>query len=204
MDRFWAGRLPPIRKGTRWDQILQTLVTYRLLDPGSEWRLHREWFLNSAMADLLGADFSLAEIHQLYEVHDQLLEHKEALFVSIRPIFHQREERIEAHIFMAFLAYCLPVTLRRRLRDLAPGLTPRAVLEKFAAVQMLDVHLPTHDGREALPFPLHPPRAGTPNAHRRFAVITPSPSATPNHHPWPLHRMTRCSADLFNPCVLFQ
>jgi transposase len=442
LERFWAERLPINRKGTRWDQILQTVVTYRLLDPGSEWRLHREWFLKSAMADLLGSDFSLAEIHKLYEVHDKLLEHKEALFahlqerwkdlfgarfevllydltstyfesdppesatdkrrfgysrdkrpdcvqvvialvvtpegfplayevmpgntadnttlrsflgkieklygkadriwlmdrgipseevlqemresdppisylvgtpkgrltklekdladlsweqvregvevkllsredelfvfaqsrdrvakersmrqrrlrrllarleelrnmkqlkrddlllkigqakadagrafglvdlhlpqareavtpetftfrinrqklrtarrregryllrsnlsgeapgklwelyiqlvqieeafrnlkgdLSIRPIFHQLEARIEAHIFIAFLAYCLHVTLRRRLRDLAPGLTPRAVLEKFAAVQMIDVHLPTDDGREVI------------------------------------------------------
>jgi hypothetical protein len=55
------------------------------------------------------------------------------------------EHRIEAHIFISFLAYCLQVTLRQRLRDLAPGLTPRAVLEKFAAIQMLDVHLPTTD-----------------------------------------------------------
>jgi hypothetical protein len=80
LDRFWSERLPANREGTRWDQILQTLVTYRLLDPGSEWRLHRDWFRKSAMADLLGADFSLAEIHKLYAVHDQLLEHKEALF----------------------------------------------------------------------------------------------------------------------------
>ena len=67
--------------------------------------------------------------------------------VSIRPIFHQREDRIESHIFVAFLAYCLQVTLKQRLRALAPGLTPRAVLEKFAAIQMLDVHFPTTDGR---------------------------------------------------------
>ena len=57
---------------------------------------------------------------------------------------------MEAHIFIAFLAYCLHVTLARRLRALAPGLTPRSVIEKFAAVQMIDVHLPTTDGRELL------------------------------------------------------
>ena len=51
-------RLPPSRKGTRWDLILQTLCAYRLIDPGSEWRLHREWFERSAMGDLLGADFA--------------------------------------------------------------------------------------------------------------------------------------------------
>src|SRR5712664_4494174 len=67
--------------------------------------------------------------------------------LALRPVHHQLEQRIEAHIFISFLAYCLHVTLRRRLRDLAPGLTPRSVLEKFGAVQMLDVHLPTTDER---------------------------------------------------------
>jgi Transposase DDE domain len=80
LDRFWADRLPPSRKGTRWDQILQVLATYRLIAPGSEWRLHRQWFGNSAMADLLGADFGLAEEHKLYACQDLLLQHKEALF----------------------------------------------------------------------------------------------------------------------------
>jgi hypothetical protein len=65
----------------------------------------------------------------------------------LRPIFHQLEHRIEAHIFVAFIAYCLHVTLRARLSPLAPGLTPRAVLDKLAAIQMLDVHFPTTDGR---------------------------------------------------------
>jgi hypothetical protein len=68
--------------------------------------------------------------------------------LAIRPIFHQQEARIEAHIFIAFLAYCLHVTLGRRLYALAPGLTPRSVFEKFAAMQMIDVHIPTTDGRE--------------------------------------------------------
>jgi hypothetical protein len=67
--------------------------------------------------------------------------------LALRPIYHQREDRIEAHIFVAFLAYCLHVTLRQRLRAKAAGLTPRSVLEKFASIQMLDVHLPTTDGR---------------------------------------------------------
>jgi hypothetical protein len=80
LDRFWADRLPPNRKGTRWDQVLQVLASYRLIAPGSEWRLHRQWFGSSAMADLLGADFGLAEEHKLYACHDLLLEHKEALF----------------------------------------------------------------------------------------------------------------------------
>jgi transposase len=81
LDGFWAERLPPSRKGTRWDLVLQTLCAYRLIDPGSEWRLHRQWFESSAMADLLGADFGqLAEAHKLYTCHDFLVEHKTALF----------------------------------------------------------------------------------------------------------------------------
>jgi transposase len=81
---FWAQRLLPSRKGTRWDNILAVLVCYRLLWPGSEWRLHREWFLRSALADLLGGDFSLAESHRLYQCHDRLLAHKPALFGHLR------------------------------------------------------------------------------------------------------------------------
>lgn len=92
---------------------------------------------------------------QMWEFYTQLVQVEEAFKILkgdllVRPIFHQKEERIEAHIFVAFLAYALQVTLRRRLRDLAPGLTPRSVLEKFGAVQMIDVHLPTTDGRKVI------------------------------------------------------
>jgi hypothetical protein len=80
LDRFWAERLPASRKRTRWDDVLQVLVAYRLIEPGSEWRLHRQWFGASAMADLLGSDFGLAETHKLYACHDLLLAHKDALF----------------------------------------------------------------------------------------------------------------------------
>src|SRR6185295_19442667 len=83
LDRFWATRLPVSRKGTRWDQVLQILVTYRLLDPGSEWRLYRHWFEHSAMADLLGADLTVADIHKLYECHERLLDHKKDLFTHL-------------------------------------------------------------------------------------------------------------------------
>jgi transposase len=82
---------------------------------------------------------------QLTQVEGAFKDLKDDL--NLRPIRHQLEGRIEAHIFICFLAYCLHVTLRRRLRDLAPGLTARAVLEKFATIQMLDVHLPTTDQR---------------------------------------------------------
>jgi transposase len=84
LDRFWAARLPDSRKGTRWRHILQTLVCYRLIDPGSEWRLHRLWFEQSAMGDLLDADYGLVEITALYRCLDRLLEHKTALFDHLR------------------------------------------------------------------------------------------------------------------------
>jgi hypothetical protein len=80
LDDFWARRLAPSRKGTPWDLVLQTLVAYRFLDPGSEWRLHRHWYEHSAMADLLGADFRLAADDTLYRCLDRLLAHKPALF----------------------------------------------------------------------------------------------------------------------------
>ena len=80
LDEFWGERLVSSRKGTRFDQVLFVLVAYRLLSPGSEWRLHRHWFERSALGDLLGADAALADIHTLYACHDRLLEHKEAVF----------------------------------------------------------------------------------------------------------------------------
>src|SRR6266446_1441407 len=80
LDRFWSERLAASRKGTRWDQVLIVLVAYRLLAPGSEWRLHREWFERSALADLLGENAGVAEIHKLYVCHDRLLAHKQAVF----------------------------------------------------------------------------------------------------------------------------
>jgi len=89
----------------------------------------------------------------LWEYYLQLVEIEGAFKLlkddlQLRPIYHQKESRIEAHIFVAFLAYCLSVTLRGQLRKLAPGLTARAVLEKFATIQMVDAHFPTTDGRE--------------------------------------------------------
>jgi transposase len=80
LDRFWGERLPASRKGTRWDLALFVLVAYRLIAPGSEWRLHRAWYARSALMDLLGTDEALADIHVLYRCHDRLLEHKQALF----------------------------------------------------------------------------------------------------------------------------
>ena len=101
---------------------------------------------------LLRSNLVAEDPAQLWQHYVQLTEIEQAFKelksdLSIRPIYHQKDSRIEAHIFVAFQAYCLQVTLKQRLRALAPGLTPKAVLEKFAALQMVDVHLPTTDGR---------------------------------------------------------
>jgi len=102
---------------------------------------------------LLRTNLTESDPATLWQYYIQLVAVEEAFKnlkadLAIRPVFHQEERRIEAHIFIAFLAYCLYVTLQRRLHALAPGLTARSALEKFAAVQMIDVHLPTTDGRE--------------------------------------------------------
>ena len=102
---------------------------------------------------LLRTNLTESDPAKLWEYYLRLVAVEEAFKtlkgdLSIRPIYHQREKRIEAHIFIAFLAYCLHVTLGHRLKHLAPGLTTRSVLEKFCAVQMIDVHVPITDGRE--------------------------------------------------------
>ena len=84
LDQFWANRLLDSREGTCWRHILQTLVCYRLIEPGSEWRLHRLWFEKSAMGDLLGEDYSMVEKNALYRCLDKVLEHKRALFGHLR------------------------------------------------------------------------------------------------------------------------
>jgi transposase len=84
LDGFWAERLEASREGTSWQDIVQTLVCYRLIDPGSEWRLHRQWFARSAMGDLLAADYSLVEKNALYRCLDKLVVHKPALFSHLR------------------------------------------------------------------------------------------------------------------------
>jgi hypothetical protein len=80
LQEFWGDRLPASREGTCWYQILVVLCAYRWIDPGSEWRLHREWYEKSAMGDLLDADFALAAKDNLYRCLDKLVEHKTALF----------------------------------------------------------------------------------------------------------------------------
>jgi hypothetical protein len=84
LDAFWFERLPASREGTPWLKVLKTLVAYRLIDPGSEWRLHRQWFDASAMAELLDADFGLAEKNALYRCLDKLVAHKDAQFQFLK------------------------------------------------------------------------------------------------------------------------
>ena len=84
LDRFWSGKLPRGREGVAWPQVLELLVVNRLIDPGSEFHLHRQWFDNSAMDVLLGQDFAVAEKDRLYRCLDRVLEHKQDLFVHLQ------------------------------------------------------------------------------------------------------------------------
>ena len=120
--------------------------------------------------------------------------------LGIRPLYHQLGHRVEAHILVAFLAYCLLVTLKNRLQALAPGLTPKAVLEKLSSIQMLDVWLPTTDLRW-----LVMPRFTQPERIRRFCCTNSTLSCRSNHRrglklesPIFLQKLSGCSADLFD------
>jgi len=84
LDGFWSPRLPPSRQGTRWLNVLKTLVVYRLIDPGSEWRLHRHWYHHSALGDLLGEDEGVAQDDTLYRCLDKLLASKKPFFSYLR------------------------------------------------------------------------------------------------------------------------
>jgi len=84
LDRFWSEKLPQGREGVAWPQVLELLVVNRLIDPGSEFRLHRHWFDHSAMDVLLGQDFAVAEKDRLYRCLDRVLEHKQDLFVHLQ------------------------------------------------------------------------------------------------------------------------
>ena len=104
---------------------------------------------------LLRSNLTHEDPAKLWQYYIQLTEVEQAFKelkgdLALRPIYHQSDARIEVHIFVAFMAYCLQVTLKQRLRALAPGLTPRAVIEQLAGIQMVDVHLPTNDGRQVV------------------------------------------------------
>ena len=96
LDEFWRQRLPDGREAVSWEKVLQLLVVSRLLDPGSEWRLHRQWFVGTAMDELLGVDFSVAEKDRLYRCLDRVLAHKQELFVWLKQkwsdLFHAEFE----------------------------------------------------------------------------------------------------------------
>jgi hypothetical protein len=142
-------QLPTAQKGATKQQKQK-------VEPGSfKFRLLKEALKESELYDghyLLRSNLSDKEPEWLWKLYMLLVE-IEAVFKSfkndlgLRPIYHSAEARVEAHIFVCFLAYCLYVTLRQRLMALAPGLTPRAVLETLAGVQMLDLEMPTSDGR---------------------------------------------------------
>jgi len=106
------------RKGTRWRNVLQTLVSYRLIDPGSEWRLHRYWYDHSAMGDLLGEDFRVVGKDTLYRCHDKLLEHKEDLFQHLRKkwesLFNTRFEVLLYDLTSAYFESDPPFEGKRR------------------------------------------------------------------------------------------
>jgi hypothetical protein len=84
LDEFWQQRLPEGRETVSWEKVLRLLVVNRLLDPGSEFRVHRQWFVDSAMDELLETDFAVAEKDRLYRCLDRVLEHKQELFVWLK------------------------------------------------------------------------------------------------------------------------
>lgn len=169
------GTLRGLRRETSRDRLLQRLgaarqkagraaAFVRVQVPAAGQPVSRETFRFSLRQEKL-ADAELYDGHYLLRsnlTQDEpawlwklylLLVEIEGVFRSfkndlhLRPIHHSLEGRVEAHIFVSFLAYCLWVTLRQRLRALAPGLTPRQALDPLAGVQMLDVVMPTTDGR---------------------------------------------------------
>ena len=136
------------------------LIQIEVAKPGASftYRLHREKLRRARRREgryLLRTNLTESDPAKLWSLYLQLVAVEEAFKnlkgdLAVRPIFHQSEQRVEAHIFVSFLAYCLHVTLGQRLRSLAPGLTTRSVLEQFAAMQMIDVHLPTTDARHII------------------------------------------------------
>ena len=130
---------------------------------------------------LLRSNVTDGDPAQLWAFYLQLVEVEQAFKelkgdLAIRPIYHQTDERIEAHIFVAFLAYCLQVTLKQRLRSLAPSLTPRSVLDKMAAIKMVDVQLPTTDGRTVILSRYTEPEADQAILLQRLKISLPAQS----------------------------
>lgn len=142
--------------------------TYRLVDinlPKSDQVVSPETFIFSLNKEklrkvrrgegcyLLRSNLSGQDPKKLWEYYIQLTEVEQAFKeikgdLAIRPVYHQNDERIDSHIFVCFMAYCLQVTLKNLAKEKAPGLTPRSIIEKFSSIQMIDVQLPTTDGRK--------------------------------------------------------
>jgi len=143
----------------RAGRLAAHLVHAEVMDNGSlEYHLDRAKLREARRREgcyLLRTNLDAKDPELLWRCYMQLVFVEEAFRtlkndLGLRPIFHRKAERIEAHLFLAFLAYCLAVTLRQQLRTLAGGLMPRTIFEKFAKIQMLDVAVPTTDGRELL------------------------------------------------------
>ena len=150
---------------------------------------------------LLRSNLTDTDPSKLWTFYVQLTQVEEAFKnlkgdLALRPIHHQLEARVEAHIFISFLAYCLQVTLGRRLRELAPGLTARAVLEKFATVQMLDVRIPTSDGREVLLTRYTQPEPDLQLLLSKLKLELPAQPPPKISSQDNGHQLTSCSADL--------
>ena len=127
LDDFWRERLGVSREGTDWLDVLKTLVSYRLISPGSEWRLHREWYLHSAMTDLLGRSGEAMELQSLYRCQDTLLAHKAALFSFLRErwqeLFHAEFEVLLYDLTSTYFECDPPTSGKRRFgysRDKRP------------------------------------------------------------------------------------
>jgi hypothetical protein len=146
--------------GKAWDLVEFVLPQPReAVTPETfHFRLNREKLRRARRSEgtyLLRTNLTTENPEELWKNYMVLTEVEQAFKelkndLDIRPVYHQRDDRIEAHIFVSFLSYCLQVTLKQRAKVKAPGLTPRAILEKFKAMQMIDVHLPTTDGRNLI------------------------------------------------------
>jgi hypothetical protein len=173
LKRLWARLAQRSTMSLSREALLMKLGAARSQSP-SAWRLvevqideQRAEFRHALRRDklravrrregryLLRTNLTATDPAELWRYYIQLVQAEEAFKnlkgdLAIRPIFHRHEHRIEAHVFIAFVAYCQHATSTRQLRPRASGLTARSVLDKFAAVQMIDVHIPTTDGREVV------------------------------------------------------
>ena len=175
LRRFFAGLRKLRKQKPRRDRLLKRLGVLqrdagrmaglvevkipksgrKVTEDNFRWRLRADRYIAAERRDghyLLRTNLTGEDPALLWTRYMQLVE-IEAAFkclksdLAIRPIYHQTGRRVEAHIFVAFIAYCLVVTLRKMIEPYTPGLTPKAVLEKLSEIKMIDVWLPTTDGR---------------------------------------------------------